>query len=1608
MKTQATKKTIWLILAMMLSLNSWLNAQNFIYEENAESAGIHLQSSDKGAIVLKHAIYSFQLNDTQIEGETMKQLSYGLSVVPSQEGAPDIQSVARYLLIPHGAEVKLHIISQEKETYQNIDIAPAAAIPFDTQESIPAVKGIEYTKNAFFPAEICEAKTTEVRGMTLALVGINPFQYNPITKELIVYKNIELEVEIIGGDGSYGENRFRSRHWDQILDDLVFNTQDIPVIDYSKQASAAKDGEGCEYLIIVPDNDNFLPWADSIKLFRTEQGIDTKIVTLPEIGGNSLDNVKNFINDVYENWDPVPAGVLLMADYGSDDNTITSKTYPHPYEGTYITDNYYADYTGNDLPDFVFARMTGRNSAEFETMVKKFIDYERTPPTDADFYDSPITALGWQTERWFQICSETVGGYMKNVLGKNPVRINAVYAGNPNTDPWSTATNTSQVVNYFGPDGQAYIPASPSELGGWSGGSASDVVNALNAGAFILQHRDHGSESGWGEPGFGMSNISQLNNVDKIGHIFSINCLTGRFNVAGECFAEKMHRYTNGGALSLTAATQVSYSFVNDAYVWGVYDNMWPDFMPDYGGNDIASRDFLPAFGNASGKYFLSYTNWPYNSDSKQITYRLFHHHGDAFNTVYTEVPQEMSIAYSDVLICGNDAIEIDAEEGALVGFSVDGVLIGVGEATGTANPIPVEIQDPGTIIKVVITKQNYFRHVGYIEVIAPDGPYIVKSGFEIDDASGNNNGQVDYGEDILLNFSIKNLGTILASDIEVTINSEDEYITITDNEESYGDVDVNEEVTHDGAFAFTVAEMVPDNHKISFSFSATNGDETWESSFSIDAYAPILEILEMTITEVNGNGNGRIDAGEDALINIEIANTGHAVSPDGIANLISSSEYITINTSAFDFATIDNGASIIAEFAISTSEDTPIGAVVTVTNSVEAGQFTQSKDFHFSVGLIVEDWESGDFLQFDWAGSGNADWVIDNTVQYEGENSAKSGNISDGQSSSLSLGYEVIANDQISFFYKVSSESGYDKLKFYIDGSEMGSWSGEVDWSEASYDVTAGNHVFKWTYSKDGSVNGGADAAWVDFIILPPMLLPSANAGDDAGICQPETEYQLNASAADYESLEWSTSGDGTFTDASILDPIYTVGSEDISNGQVLLQLTAHGANGDVNSHMTLSIVNDPIQPNMPAGETTVCYAAQDVMYTVDAQNANFQWTLSPEDAGEITAIGNNAYISFANDFNGEVSLTAMAYNACGESAASEALVLNVVEQASVVFTDDAETCIGTNAILSLEFTGQAPWDVEIMDGNGAEIIFTADVSPYELSVSPTETTNYTLMNIADANGCDGLADGTAVVSVFDLPTASLTAEDVEVCGGEIIEVSLELSGMAPWNIALGDGADVVQNFELNEPNETVEFIAPLHSMTLQVVSLSDDNGCEGSGEGSAAITVKDTPDVDLGADTIVCNTSVYHLDAGNEGCTYLWSTGDDTQSIDVDISMADANDDAVIWVEVTNSTSCSYTDEVLVHFKDCTAIEELETADIQLSPNPNKGNFRLNIPTAIESIQSINIHNSLGEVVAVIAADDISKNMDIDLSYLADGVYFLNIHTKTNQINKRFIIRK
>ncbi len=1083
-----------LLIALVMSVTPWVvPAQETVinYSDALNDPGFVLQSEDQGGVNITFSIDKFSFTEALIKGNTLKTIQLSGNFLPNNFGAPDLPGGGKYIAIPSGATATLTINSVRTESFTNIDMASAPRIPkvnetgpVDYQKDMSI-----YSQNAFYPVKpVSLSAPMKIRGVDVVMLGITPFQYNPVTKELIVYRDIDVEVSFSGGNGQFGEDRLRSRWWDAILKDAVFNSGSLPAIQYSPKA-AKSDSIDLEYIIISPDDPAFVQWADTIRVWRARQGIKTGVVTLSTIGGNSTNLIENYINHAYNNWSIPPSAILFLGDYGTTGNDCIIS----PVWNSYcISDNIYADVDGDDLPDISTARITARNAAELQHMIGKFLDYERNPPVNPNFYDNPITAMGWQTERWFQLCSEIVNGFWEYGLGKNPVRENAIYSGTPG-GAWSTNTNTPTIVNYFGTAGLNYIPDNTAHLTDW-GGDATRVNNSINSGAFMLQHRDHGGVTGWGEPAYSNSDLAGLTNSD-LSYILSINCLTGKFNDGNECFAEAFHRHQDG-ALGILAATEISYSFVNDTYVWGLFDDMWPGFMPAYGAPPGHSDNILPAFANSAAKYFLQQSSWPYNPGNKEVTYFLFHHHGDAFSTVYSEIPQYLTVVHNPILYSGVNFFTVSADTGALISLTVNDEIIGLDYGTGSPVNIPIIAQMPGNQMLVTVTKQNYYRYTMMVQVIPPFGPFVSYSSHVVDDISGGNaNGMVEFGELIDLSLAVVNLGVQTATNVNVTISTSDANVYIIDSTEFYGNINPGDTSFISDGFSFGVNTLIPDNHTVVFNVVAV-GDSVWTSTFTETIYAPVIEIANMTVLDVTGNNNGRLDPGETADIIISAKNTGHSDAANSIGILSSTHPDITVNTPMLNLGTIAAGNTANATYNITVDPSCSIGTVVDLVYFVYSGPYADQKTFYPSIGLIVEDWETGGFSNFNWNFSGNAPWVIDNVNQYEGNYCSRSGIIGDNNSSILHVTLEVLTDDSISFFRKVSSESGYDFLKFYIDNIQQGQWAGEEAWQKFSYPVTAGLHTFKWEYYKDVSVSSGDDCAWVDFIEFPPVKMPALDAG--------------------------------------------------------------------------------------------------------------------------------------------------------------------------------------------------------------------------------------------------------------------------------------------------------------------------------------------------------------------------------------------------------------------------------------------------------------------------------------------------------------------------------
>lgn len=134
---------------------------------------------------------------------------------------------------------------------------------------------------------------------------------------------------------------------------------------------------------------------------------------------------------------------------------------------------------------------------------------------------------------------------------------------------------------------------------------------------------------------------------------------------------------------------------------------------------------------------------------------------------------------------------------------------------------------------------------------------------------------------------------------------------------------------------------------------------------------------------------------------------------------------------------------------------------------------------------LLFEDFETGDFSRFNWNNTLSSYlWAIDSTHAYEGDFCMKSACEGEGGGvSQIEVSVYVPLEGQMSFYSKISSESLWDKGLFYLDGVKKMECSGEEEWEEHQFDITVGEHVFRWDYVKDSTTNVGDDCFYVDCI---------------------------------------------------------------------------------------------------------------------------------------------------------------------------------------------------------------------------------------------------------------------------------------------------------------------------------------------------------------------------------------------------------------------------------------------------------------------------------------------------------------------------------------------
>ena len=333
------KKALFQLLAILLALTANVAmAQTYTFPVKG-SQGFSMTNKTRDGARINYQLGQFSLSQINHRGEEMSEISMKSISIPNDAGLPNLPTESRMMAIPQGAEATLSVVRANKETIHNVNIAPALRIQAESEEpDMDYKKDMKvYTKNAFYPENPFMVSKSYIRGVDAVTVSITPFQYNPVTKDLVVYTDIELAISYEGGNGHFGEDRLRSPYWDPILAAELMNFDQLPVIDYeARMKEWLRDGaDGAEYLIITPNNDAWAPYAQQLKEYRMKQGIITEVYRLDQMPATTTNAMKQWFHDAYHNWEIAPVAVCLLGDHGSNmGQYIPAETTSHPASGS--------------------------------------------------------------------------------------------------------------------------------------------------------------------------------------------------------------------------------------------------------------------------------------------------------------------------------------------------------------------------------------------------------------------------------------------------------------------------------------------------------------------------------------------------------------------------------------------------------------------------------------------------------------------------------------------------------------------------------------------------------------------------------------------------------------------------------------------------------------------------------------------------------------------------------------------------------------------------------------------------------------------------------------------------------------------------------------------------------------------------------------------------------------------------------------------------------------------------------------------------------------------------------------------------------------------------
>lgn len=639
----------------------------------AFAQNFELKSEDSEAIRLEHHFKEKPFQYKNIDGQSTIDFAKTFRVLTDEKGAPALPLFHQTIQLPEKGNPSIEITYDEITIFENVVIAPSKGVLKRNVNpgTVAYTFGQAYSQNALYPGNVATLKAPFIwRSMRGAVVEIAPYQYNPVTKQLIVYKNVQVKVNT--NPTISGENELSGQ-----IDPVMKSIQSGFVLNPKTEKYTPMEENGTMLVIADPAlTDEITPLVN----WKNQKGIRTELVSTTVSGTNDTE-IRTYIQNYYTSH-PELTYVLLVGDH----NEIPAHTYGMSGGENLYSDSYYGQLSGNDYYPEVFVGRFSGSGANITTMVNRTLEYEKNPMS-GDWMEKAI-GLG----------SDEGAGY-----------------GDDGEPDWQHLRNIRTVLMDYG-----YSEVAELYDGSHGGADANGnpnptaVLSVINSGIGLFNYTGHGDVNLVVSGNFQSTYVNQATNNGKYPFVVSVACNNGTFT-SGTCLSESWTRAVKNGTPSGAIGAAGSSILMAWAQPMQTQDELAEIIAENYPANHKTTLGGI--FYNAQLSMLEEY---PGGSGIEVMqTWILF---GDPSAQFRNKQTLPISVIHTVNVPLNTTSITATCDvDGALVAVSQNNVLLGTAIASGGQAVINFPALTSNDYLVVTATKQNYATYQHAVQVA--DGP---------------------------------------------------------------------------------------------------------------------------------------------------------------------------------------------------------------------------------------------------------------------------------------------------------------------------------------------------------------------------------------------------------------------------------------------------------------------------------------------------------------------------------------------------------------------------------------------------------------------------------------------------------------------------------------------------------------------------------------------------------------------------------------------------------------------------------------------------------------------------------------------------------------------